>query len=87
MKELDNHEWQRWEIIRQKGKLIYAVKWMMYSIIFMIITQGTILLLNNRSISADGIFIGLIVYMILGVIISIIRWKIYEFRYRDRFIK
>jgi len=83
MKELDNSEFKKWDDIRKKGLFFYVIRWIFNSVIFMIITQGTVLIFNRRNIVISDILIGLMVYVTLGIIISIIRWRILDKKHKN----
>lgn len=84
MKNIDDLEWEKWDVIRRKGRFVYILKWILYSIGFALFTQGTLLLINGKSISFNGVMIALLVYISLGLIISNIRWGILEKRYQRK---
>jgi hypothetical protein len=82
MNFIDKYELDRWSEIRRGGKLLYIVRWIAYSIIFVTLTRVSIYIFNGKSFTADDVLPMLSVSICFGLIASLLRWKILDNKYQ-----
>jgi uncharacterized membrane protein YczE len=84
MNFIDQYEVDRWDAIRKRGKLLYIVRWMSYIILFMLFVRASIAIFNKKSLDIDDILSMLAVGLFMGLLISLIRWRILENKFRNK---
>jgi len=82
MNVLDHDEYKKWAQIRQRGKFRYVLKWILYFFLFMTLIHGFISLLNGKEFGIQEMLIVLAVSLLIGGAASLLRWMIFEKRYR-----
>ncbi|MFF2887098.1 hypothetical protein [Paenibacillus sp. NPDC057967] len=82
MNVLDHEEYKKWALIRQRGKFRYMLKWVLYFFLFMTLIHGFVSLLNGNEFGIQEVLIVLAVSLLVGGIGSLLRWIIFEKRFR-----
>lgn len=82
MNVLDQEEYKKWAQVRQRGKLRYVLKWILYFFLFMTLIHGFVSLLNGKEFGIQEMLIVLAVSLLVGGAASLLRWIIFEKRYR-----
>lgn len=78
MNEIDSYESSKWSTIRAKGRVLYAIRWIIYLVLFFTFMQAVLWFISDKKVDFMGIFAILLISVVLGIIISIIRWSVFE---------
>ncbi|WP_054025107.1 hypothetical protein [Bacillus sp. FJAT-28004] len=83
MNDFNKFNREKWSKLRTKGKLPYAIRWVLYLLFYILFIQGLLIVLDRKSV--DEIEIGPIIFIsvIVGVAVSMIRWSVFEKKYKQ----
>ncbi|WP_138754325.1 hypothetical protein [Paenibacillus sinopodophylli] len=80
---MNHFDRSKWERARGKGQVLYAAKWIMYLVLYYVFVQiGLFLTVGKRAEFMDELAM-LVIAVVVGTVISIIRWYIFEKRYKE----
>lgn len=83
MGELDKYERDKWNKIRTRGRVIYAFTWILYLLLFFVLMQTVLILVNGKSVDMMDIAAMLFISIVLGIAISAIRWSVFDKQHKQ----
>ncbi|OMF27625.1 hypothetical protein BK133_19435 [Paenibacillus sp. FSL H8-0548] len=78
MNEIDSYESSKWSKIRARGRVLYAIRWIIYLALFFGFMQVVLLMVSDKTVGFLSILAMLLISIVLGIAVSIIRWSVFE---------
>ncbi|MGO4695948.1 hypothetical protein AB4Z50_16870 [Paenibacillus sp. 2TAB26] len=83
MNDFNKFNREKWSKIRTKGKLSYAIRWVLYLLIYVLIIQGVLIVLGRKSVDQIEMAPIIFISVVVGVTLSLIRWSVFEKKYNQ----
>lgn len=84
MNEIDSYESSNWRKIRARGRVLYAIRWIIYLALFLGFMQVVMLMVSDKKVDFMSILAMSVVSIVIGIVISFLRWSVFEKKYKPQ---
>lgn len=78
----DKFDKEKWQNVRARGRMLYAMRWTLYFLLFYAVLQSGLFFFSDKKIDLTGLAAILSISFVMGIAASIIKWIEYERKYK-----
>ncbi|WP_141499620.1 hypothetical protein [Paenibacillus luteus] len=78
----DKFDRKKWRSVRARGRTLYAIRWILYFLLFYAVLQSGLFFFSDKKIDLTGLAAILAISFVMGIAASIIKWIEYERKYK-----